>query len=314
MSLLCALQTPIVEDEPVTMEIAKGESFTQITHKLVNLGLTIQPFWFRLIALHNNAFKKIKTGEYEFPVGITMPQLLNLLVQGKTRQYSITFPEGWNFQQMLQKIASNPHINHTLPQNASTELLNALNMQSQFPEGQFFPDTYFFDKHTTDAALLKRAQSRMQNIIDQEWQNRADNLPLKSPYEALILASIIEKETASGLERAKIAGVFVRRLQQNMPLQTDPTVIYGMGEHYTGNISNKDLTTATEYNTYLFKGLPPTPIAMPGHEAIKAALHPEPGNSLYFVARGDGTHVFSATLEEHNAAVDHYQRHKNATR
>lgn len=310
MDYRCALHTPVVDDEPVIVEISKGDSFNRITAKLAEQGLAIRPFWFRVLALQNGAFKKIKTGEYLLQTGLTLADILTLLVQGKTRQYSITFPEGWNVRQVLQKIAGNPHLNHELSSTDLATLSSTLGMNGLLPEGEFFPDTYFFDKHTSDIALLKRAHARMQTLLEQEWQNRDDNLPLRSQYEALILASIVEKETASGAERPQIAGVFTRRLQQNMPLQTDPTVIYGMGAQYTGNITSKDLVTATAYNTYLFKGLPPTPIAMPGHDAIKAVLHPAAGDSLYFVARGDGTHVFSATLDAHNAAVDRYQRHK----
>jgi UPF0755 protein len=175
----------------------------------------------------------------------------------------------------------------------------------------FFPDTYFFEKHTTDIALLKRSYDKMQSILQQEWLNKADGLPFKTPYEALILASIVEKETGDKTERPLIAGVFVRRLQNDMLLQTDPTVIYGMGDKFQGGIGYNDLKTATPYNTYMIKGLPPTPIAMPGRDAIVATLHPDNGNSLYFVSRGDGTHVFSATLKDHNLAVNKYQRKKS---
>jgi UPF0755 protein len=178
-------------------------------------------------------------------------------------------------------------------------------------EGVFFPDTYFFEKNTTDLAILKRAFNKMQSVLQQEWQNRAQYLAVQTPYQALILASIIEKETAASAERPLISGVFTRRLQTGMLLQTDPTVIYGMGENYHGNISSENLITATPYNTYKIKGLPPTPIAMPGREAIFAALHPDTSNnSIYFVARGDGTHQFSATLDEHNRAVNTWQRKK----
>ncbi|MEE7626953.1 endolytic transglycosylase MltG [Methylobacter sp. Wu8] len=180
----------------------------------------------------------------------------------------------------------------------------------QSPEGLFFPDTYFFEKHTPDVSLLKRAYDKMQSVLQQEWLNKAEGLPFKTPYEALILASIVEKETGAAAERPQIAGVFIRRLEQKMLLQTDPTVIYGMGDSYQGDIKSKDLTAATPYNTYVIGGLPPTPIAMPGRAALNAVLHPDQGDSLYFVGRGDGTHVFSATLKDHNSAVDKFQRKK----
>ena len=191
--------------------------------------------------------------------------------------------------------------------------MSTLGATTQHPEGLFFPDTYFFEKNTTDIALLKRAYDRMQIVLAEEWNNKAADLPLKSPYEALILASIVEKETGAKTERPTIAGVFTRRLKTGMMLQTDPTVIYGMGDNYKGNITLKDLHTATLYNTYTIKGLPPTPIALPGRDAIAAALHPEAGDSLYFVARSDnsGTHIFSASLKDHNSAVDTHQRNKN---
>lgn len=305
-----AVRIPIVTQPAVVINIEKGDSFNRIIEKLRDQGLSVQPFLFKLLALSSNSFKKIKTGEYQLDNGLTLQGILSQLVQGKTRRYSITFPEGWSFKQMLQKIAINPNLQHTLPAIDDPAFTAKLDLATSHPEGVFFPDTYFFDKQTTDVALLKRAQQKMQTILQQEWQNKADNLPLKTPYEVLILASIVEKETAASEERPKIAGVFIERLNQAMPLQTDPTVIYGMGDSYTGDIKSKDLLTVTPYNTYLIKGLPPTPIAMPGRAAISAVLHPEQGHWLYFVARGDGTHVFSSTLAEHNAAVETYQRNK----
>ncbi len=304
----CAVRTPVIIDETVTVKVEKGDSFSQISNKLTAKQLTIQPFWFRLLAIQDNAFKKIKTGEYELTPGMTMQGILALFVLGKTKQYSITFPEGWNFKQILQKIENNPYLEHTLQPVDNEVLMAALGADIKYPEGEFFPDTYFFERHTTDVALLKRAYIKMHRLMQQQWLKRDENLPFKTPYEALILASIVEKETAAPVERPAIAGVFIRRLKQDMPLQTDPTVIYGMGDSYSGDITAKDLATITPYNTYRFKGLPPTPIAMPGFEAISAVLHPYQGDTLYFVARGDGTHVFSATLDDHNAAVDHYQR------
>jgi UPF0755 protein len=190
-------------------------------------------------------------------------------------------------------------------------LMTQLGASEKYPEGLFFPDTYFFEKHTTDVALLKRAYDKMQLVLQQEWFNKAEHLPFNTAYQALILASIVEKETAAKAERTQIAGVFSRRLTQGMMLQTDPTVIYGMGDSYQGNIRSEDLHKETPYNTYKIKGLPPTPIAMPGREAIYAALHPDQSkNSIYFVSRGDGTHIFSSTLDEHNRAVNQFQRQK----
>jgi UPF0755 protein len=295
---------------PVIIEINKGDSFNQITDKLLSQNVALKPLWFKVIAVSEKAVKKLKTGEYELATGLTLPEILALFVQGKTKQYAITFPEGWNFKELTQALDNNPNLEHTLSPVDIDALMSRLGASIHHPEGVFFPDTYFFEKHTTDVALLKRAYDKMQSVLNQEWQNKADNLPFKTPYEALILASIVEKETGVVAERPLIAGVFIRRLQDGMLLQTDPTVIYGMGENYQGNISTNDLTAATPYNTYIIKGLPPTPIAMPGRDAIVAALHPDSGNALYFVARGDGTHEFSATLKDHNLAVNNFQRKK----
>jgi UPF0755 protein len=304
-----ALRMPVVF-KPAVVDIEKGDSFNQITDKLIAQKLIIKPFWFKVIALTQNASTKIKTGEYELIPGLNIPEILDLFVQGKTKRYVITFPEGWSFKEILQEIDKNSDIEHTLNRQNYSALMLQLGSDLKNTEGLFFPDTYFFEKHMSDVSLLKRAYDKMQQVLQQEWQNRAEGLPVKTPYEALILASIVEKETGEKSERAKIAGVFVRRLQQGMLLQTDPTVIYGMGDSYHGDIKTKDLTAVTPYNTYVVSGLPPTPIAMPGRDAIHAALHPDKSDSLYFVARGDGTHVFSANLKEHNSAVDNFQRKK----
>ena len=305
-----ALHQPAVLGNAVTIEISKGDSFKQITNKLFEQHIDFKPVWFRVITIVNKTTNKLKAGEYELTSNLTLPQIIDLFVQGKTKHYAITFPEGWSFKELLEAIKNNPNLEHSLSTNASDQILAQLGITATRPEGLFFPDTYFFEKHSTDIELLKRAYNKMQLILEQEWKNRADNLPVKTPYEALTLASIIEKETAAVTERTLIAGVFSRRLEINMLLQTDPTVIYGMNDNYQGNITHNDLKTATPYNTYIIKGLPPTPIALPGQASINAALHPDNSNNLYFVARGDGTHVFSATLEEHNLAVDNFQRKK----
>ncbi|MCX7068674.1 MAG: endolytic transglycosylase MltG [Methylococcales bacterium] len=306
-----ALKAPVVIGRPVMIEIEKGDSFRQIIHKLRDQHLFMQPLWFKVLAIQTHAVRKIKTGEYELATGATISDILALFVSGKAKHYSITFPEGRNFKEMLQTIEKNPDLEHTLKELSNEALMAKLGASEKHPEGLFFPDTYFFEKHTTDVALLKRAYDKMQLVLQQEWFNKAEHLPFNTPYEALILASIVEKETAAKAERPLIAGVFSRRLTQGMMLQTDPTVIYGMGDSYQGNIRSQDLKTETPYNTYKIKGLPPTPIAMPGREAIYAALHPDQSkNSVYFVSRGDGTHVFSTTLDEHNQAVNQFQRQK----
>lgn len=306
-----ALKAPAVIGQPATIDIAKGDSFRQVLHKIRDQHLFMKPLWFKVIAVRKQAVQKIKTGEYELPTGATIPDILALLVSGKSKQHSITFPEGRNFKEMRQIIEKNPQLEHTLQGMSNEELMTKLGASEKHPEGLFFPDTYYFDKRTTDVVLLKRAYDKMQLVLQQEWFNKAEHLPFNTPYQALILASIVEKETAAKAERAKIAGVFSRRLTQGMMLQTDPTVIYGMGDSYQGNINSEDLHTETPYNTYKIKGLPPTPIAMAGREAIHAALHPDhSNNSVYFVSRGDGTHVFSTTLDEHNQAVNKFQRQK----
>jgi UPF0755 protein len=304
------LENTVVFEKSVTFEIEKGDSLSKITENLVAQDVHIKPFWFKFLAKRNGENKKIKSGEYEITANSTTPQILALFVSGKVKQHAITFPEGWNFKQIRQELDKNPYIEHTFQNARMEQIPTQLGISQNHPEGVFFPDTYFFEKYTTDAAILKRAYDKMQLVLAQEWQSRAENLPLTTPYHALILASIIEKETAAPFERAQIAGVFTRRLQQNMMLQTDPTVIYGMGESYQGDIKTADLHEPTPYNTYTFQGLPPTPIAMAGREAIHAALHPDSSEAIFFVAKGNGTHVFSATLEEHNAAVEIYQRHQ----
>jgi len=304
------LSTPVVIGQAQLIEIEKGDSFRKITKKLLKQNIAIKPKWFKLLAYKDQVSKQLKAGEYELKPGLTMPEILAIFVAGKSRQYSITFPEGWSFKQLLQEIENNPYLDKTLGAMDFQSVMAKLDSSYKHPEGLFFPDTYFFDKNATDFSILKKAHDKMQSILQAEWENKEKGLPLENAYQALILASIIEKETGAAVERPQIAGVFTRRLRKGMLLQTDPTVIYGMGDSYKGNIRYKDLRQATAYNTYVIRGLPPTPIAMPGREAINAALHPAKGKSLYFVAIGNGagTHVFSATLREHNNAVNKYQR------
>ncbi|MBS3953388.1 MAG: endolytic transglycosylase MltG [Methylomicrobium sp.] len=297
----------VLVDKTVYVEIEKGDSLNRIIEKLQDQGLSIKPIWFKCFAYLNEKAALLKTGEYELAENSTVPELIDLFVSGKVRQHSITFPEGWTFSQLYELIRKNDKVHKTIDTMDLVSIASMIDRNYSHPEGLFFPDTYFFEKNTTDIALLKRAYDRMRTVLETEWQNRQPDLPLTSPYQALILASIIEKETGLASERPAIAGVFVRRLKQDMMLQTDPTVIYGMGSDYDGDIRSKDLKTPTPYNTYVIKGLPPTPIALPGREAIRAALHPEPGESLYFVARGDGSHVFSDTLKKHQEAVNLYQ-------
>lgn len=303
-----AVSQPVIQNT-LLLEIEKGDSFAKITRKLITQGATIDPLWFKVIAYSQNIMSKLKAGEYELTPDLSMPQILAIFAEGKSKKYSITFPEGWSFKDVLEELKNNPNLTKTLPPVAN-EVPALLGMAEKTPEGWIFPDTYYFEKNATDSSILQRAYHKMQSVLAEEWQNKASNLPYKTPYEALIMASIVEKETGASHERPMIAGVFTLRLEKGMLLQTDPTVIYGMGDKYQGNIRAADLTTPTPYNTYVIQGLPPTPIAMPGREAIHAALNPDKTDKLYFVAKGDGSHQFSATVSEHNRAVNLFQKHK----
>ncbi|MEQ1739443.1 MAG: endolytic transglycosylase MltG [Methyloglobulus sp.] len=304
-----ALNKPAVQHELV-VEIEKGDSFATITRKLLAQDIVINPFWFKAIAFQKGMLSNLKAGEYKLTPGLTIPQILTIIAEGRAIKYAITFPEGWSLKEILLAIGQAPNLQKSLPNLSLAEIASQLGISEKNPEGWFFPDTYYFEKKASDVSILKRAHKKMQEVLQEEWQHRELDLPYKVPYEALIMASIVEKETGAKSERATIAGVFIRRLTKGMLLQTDPTVIYGMGDKYKGNIRANDLTTPTPYNTYVIQGLPPTPIAMPGRDAIHAALHPDKGNSLYFVAKGDGSHQFSETLAEHNRAVNNFQKHK----
>ncbi|MES9946942.1 MAG: endolytic transglycosylase MltG [Candidatus Thiodiazotropha sp.] len=296
-----------IPDEGVNYVLQPGMTVRSLAQDLQQRGLLDKPLLLRFVARWQGQASKLKAGEYHLPVGTTPPKLLAILSSSQVVQYALTIIEGWTFKQMMAAVREDPVLEHSLKDVANDQVMQHLGLGDLHPEGRFYPDTYHFPRGTTDVAFLKRAYKRMQRVLEQNWQQRKKELPLKDPYEALILASIIERETGIPEERGQIAGVFVRRLERGMLLQTDPTVIYGMGDRYDGNIRKRDLTRDTPYNTYLRKGLTPTPIAMPSGAAIHAALNPEPGKSLYFVATGDGGHYFSATLEEHNKAVRKYQ-------
>lgn len=303
------MNTVMPLQEPLKIHLEKGQSIYHVARELVAAKAIdrVRPFvWY---ARYQDVAHKIKAGEYLFQPGLTPHQLLQELVAGNVVQYSVTLVEGLTFKEFVATLSASKSLR---PENAETplnpeKLLAELGIEEAHPEGLFSPDTYFFTKGETAVSLLKRAYERQQKILAEEWAGRAKDLPYETPYEALIMASIVEKETGVESERADIAGVFVRRLQKKMRLQTDPTVIYGLGDSYQGNITRKHLKQKTAYNTYVIKGLPPTPIANPGREAIHAALHPADGKTLYFVAKGDGSHVFSETLAEHNNAVRKYQ-------
>jgi UPF0755 protein len=243
---------------------------------------------------------------------MTAQGLIGLWQRGEVVQYSLTLVEGWNFHQVRAALAKTEKLEQTLNGLSDSEVMDKLGHAGVFPEGRFFPDTYRFVRGMTDAELLEKAYNRLDEVLAKEWSKRAADVPYTQPYQALIMASLVEKETGVPQERGQIAGVFVRRMQIGMLLQTDPTVIYGLGERYNGKLTRADLREATPYNTYVNAGLPPTPIAMVGREAIHAALNPVPGNSLYFVARGDGSHEFSDDLDAHNNAVREFQLRRRA--
>ena len=249
----------------------------------------------------------LQAGDYTLIKNVSPYQLILSLNHGKSTQGSITFIEGKTFSQMRAKLAKNDAVKSTIADLSDTEVMRLVGKGEKHAEGMFFPDTFYFDRNTADIILLKRSYEIMQSKLTMAWANRAAGLPYKDSYQALIMASIIEKETGKSAERPMIAGVFLNRLRIGMRLQTDPTVIYGMGDKYDGNIRKKDLMTDTAYNTYTRDGLPPTPIAMPGLASIEAALHPEKTKALYFVGRGDGSHEFTNSLLDHNRAVAKYQ-------
>ena len=292
-------------------EVSPGSSLTRIANELSGQGVLTSPLFFRIAARWQGVEADLKTGEYLIEPGTSAAELLAKMVAGDVIQYRITLLEGWTIAEVMAALAGQSALKQTLSGASATELAEALELESGNPEGMLHPETYFYTKGTTDLELLRRARRRQEAILQIHWQNRLGALPFSSPYEALILASIIEKESAATSERGHIAGVFVRRLEQGMRLQSDPTVIYGIGEDFDGNLTREHLRTATAYNTYRISGLPPSPIALPAETSISASLNPLPGDYLYFVAQGDGTHYFSATLDEHNAAVNRFQRQAN---
>ena len=289
------------------ISIQPKSGLKSIANQLVEQQVLGSPWPFVVLAKILQKEQNLKAGEYTLNKNITPYQLLLSLNHGKATQGSITFIEGKTFKQMREKIAKNDAIKNTTQELSDAKIMQLIGKGEAHAEGLFFPDTFYFDRGTLDTILLKRAYDSMQAKLDQAWNNRAPNLPYKNSYEALIMASIVEKETGKASERPMIAGVFLNRLRIGMRLQTDPTVIYGMGDKYDGNIRRKDLQTDTIYNTYTRSGLPPTPIAMPGLASIEAALHPEQTKALYFVGKGDGSHAFSNSLVEHNRAVAKYQ-------
>ena len=297
--------------DPVELSIELGQTPREIAEAWVRAGVKANPIflyeWFRW----SGQARKIRAGSYEAPAGTTPIGLLEKMVRGDETLAVVRFTEGWTFRQVRAELARAEALKPTLATLSDADVMLALGAPPGLsPEGRLYPDTYAYSKGSTDLAVLKRAYRAMERRLEEVWRERAPYSPLKSADEALTLASIVEKETGVGADRGRVAGVFVNRLRLGMPLQTDPTVIYGLGTAFDGNLRKRDLLADTPYNTYLRTGLPPTPIAIPGRASLLAAVRPEPTKALYFVARGDGSSEFSETLPDHNRAVNQYQRKK----
>ena len=296
--------------DSVEVDVEQGTSPRAIAQAWVDAGVQAPPVLLYEYFRWSGQAKKIRAGSYEISRNTTPAQLLNKMVQGDVTSAIVRIIDGWTFKQVRAELAKADSLKPTTAKMSDLEIMAALGQPALAPEGRFYPDTYAYSKGSSDIAVLKRAFRAMQKRLDAAWAQRAADTPLKSADEALILASIVEKETGIATDRGKVAGVFVNRLRINMPLQTDPTVIYGLGDQFDGNLHKKDLLADGPYNTYTRTGLPPTPIAMPGKASLLAAVKPEETKALYFVSRGDGSSVFSDNLAAHNKAVNQYQRGK----
>lgn len=305
-----AIERPLSFAEPVVYEVQRGASIGEVARDLHGIGVIESPRWLALHARMAGSAARIKAGEYAFAPGIDAQDLLAKLVAGEVVQHAFTIVEGWNFRDLRRNLAADEVLLQTLQGLDDEEIMRRLDHATIHPEGRFFPDTYHFPRGTADIDVLRRASKTMSDRLASAWTRRQADLPLATFDEALILASIVEKETGSPEERAQVAGVFVSRLRLGMRLQSDPTVIYGIGEDFDGDLRRSDLVRDTPYNTYMRKGLPPTPIAIPGWASIEATLAPREDGSLYFVSRGDGSHVFSTSYRDHRAAVRKYQLRK----
>ena len=305
-----ALLKPIPIRESMLFDVPIGTNVRHLSNELMTNGWIREAVFFEIEARRQKVAHQLKAGVYEITPQDTPLSMLEKITQGSVATFSLRFIEGMTFREVLAVLADTPHLRHTLKVMDEREIALKLDAQHDALEGWIFPSTYRYEANATDLSILRRAHEKMHNELQIQWENRQQELPYESPYEALVMASIIEKETGQAEERQQIAGVFVRRLLKGMKLQTDPTVIYGLGESFDGNLRRTDLRSDTPYNTYTRHGLPPTPIAMPGQASIEAAMQPAAGDALYFVAKGNGWHAFSASLREHNAAVRKYQLKK----
>ena len=296
------------KDDVIEVVVDQGATFNQVNRRLVEANFITHPLYFKLLAMYEEKTHKIKSGEYQFNMKQSPIQILDDLVEGNTVKYKLTIIEGKRFQDFFQQLQDHPKITRVI--DDVHRIQEELNIQQNNLEGLFFPDTYTFTAGTKDIDVIRQSHRLLRDFLDQEWPNRSKESFVTSPYEALILASIVEKETSVESERPIIAGVFISRLNKNMPLQTDPTVIYGLGAEFDGNLTRKHLETDNPYNTYTRRGLPPSPIALVGKAAIRAVLHPQITGDIYFVSKNDGTHYFSKTYKEHLAAVRKYQLKK----
>ncbi|MBY3788840.1 endolytic transglycosylase MltG [Photobacterium carnosum] len=301
-----ALDKPVLIEQQTFITVKSGTSFRGLLTQLSNKKMVTLSPWLRWVGYLEPALTNIKAGTYAIEPQATLHSVLTMITDGKEYQYAITLVDGERFSEWRQLLQADPHLIHTTDNMTQAQISTAVGIENDKIEGYFLPNTYHFTAGTSDISILKRAHVAMMKELDLAWQQRAKDTPLKTPYQALIMASIIEKETAVARERGLVASVFMNRLRANMPLQTDPTVIYGMGDKYDGNITKKDLRTPTAYNTYTMRGLPPTPIAMPNKASIMAAVDPDDSDYYYFVADGKGGHKFSTTLVEHNRAVRAY--------
>ncbi len=306
------VSTPMITGhQPVKFVLVSGTPIKKFAEQLHEQGVLTQPKLFVLMARLENATRKIQAGQYEIEPSTTPQQLLKKLIDGKVILRELTIIEGWTFAELMTALDNNAYLIHTLKNKSPDELMTAIGHPGKTPEGRFYPDTYLFGAGVNDVEVLQKAYQRMARLLQKDWRNRAADLPYKNAYQALIAASLIQRETGFTEEKPSIAGVIVRRLKRGMRLQIDPTVIYALGEKYKGKLTRKNMQMKSPYNTYLHKGLPPTPIAFPDSASIYAALHPAKGKALYFVAKGDGSHVFSDTLAAHDKAIRKYLLNKS---